>query len=153
MNLEELENQIHKTIKSVKEDGHDPSKLKVIIQIDDFFNGYLCTDNYELLYDNDLQVSDCVFHDTLENINLLEINNFQGVHLIFEERKRQIDLGWTKEHDVKEHPYALSGLVKMALQYINKSLHGACCYEEDKIKHLKKAGALIAAEIDRLIQK
>ena len=89
-----------------------------------------------------------------------------GVELIAEERKRQIEVeGWTLEHD-KMHQIDQLALV-------------ACCYAmperirswfnwlpiwpiewsikqwwkptpDDRVRELVKAGALIAAEIDRL---
>ena len=91
-----------------------------------------------------------------------------GVGLIAEERKRQIEIeGWTAEHDAAHTNYELS--------------QAACCYgnmgrggpysnpvsppplwpwqkswwkpDKDPIRNLVKAGALIAAEIDRLQNK
>lgn len=97
-----------------------------------------------------------------------------GTELIAEERKRQIEEeGWTPEHDDQHHSgelaqaascYALPGELRF---YVPDSPENwpwaadwwkpANCefdtddnYVEERIKELKKAGALIAAEIDRL---
>lgn len=95
-----------------------------------------------------------------------------GIELIAEERKRQIEIeGWTIEHD-DEHPacnMALAGAcyaVNVAATYgKGKALQEMCDRlskivwpwdkkwwkptPKDPIKQLVKAGALIAAEIDR----
>jgi hypothetical protein len=93
-----------------------------------------------------------------------------GVELIAAERKRQIAVeGWTADHDDK---HDRADLVRAALQYaetVRKQLLGAskehAFYRsisywpwdeswwkpsDDPIRNLEKAGALIAAEIDRL---
>ena len=93
-----------------------------------------------------------------------------GIELIAEERKRQIEVeGWTEEHDA-EHTnealamaavcYAIPSVLRM---YSYNPLIKARIPEywpwdkeswkpspENRIKELIKAGALIAAEIDRL---
>ena len=87
-----------------------------------------------------------------------------GVELIADERIRQIEEeGWTAEHDSK---YRDESLVKAAKCYIdadstNRSYVPVTWpwgYEwwkpsGDRIRDLTKAGALIAAEIDRLQSK
>lgn len=92
-----------------------------------------------------------------------EVNEGTGVNLIRAERQRQIDVeGWTPAHDAEHRDDALA--------------HAAACYllathprtnvytmtlwpwnttwwkpsPEDRVRELVKAGALIAAEIDRL---
>lgn len=86
-----------------------------------------------------------------------------GTELIAEERHRQIyEKGWTAEHD---DMHEVSGqLSKAALCYLVTSRdpkHAACLASwpwaaewwkpsPDPIRNLVKAGALIAAEIDRL---
>ena len=93
-----------------------------------------------------------------------------GVELIAEERQRQIEVeGWTKEHDA-EHKN--DELVKAAICYADPNVY---YHQEnrimrfripnkfwpaqwdirwfkptDRVRDLVKAGALIAAEIDRL---
>jgi hypothetical protein len=91
-----------------------------------------------------------------------------GVGLIRDERLRQPTLGWTKEHD-QEHgngelvAAALCHVVSMYPQMKcqpppwpweydkNPLLMGSARQPSALILHLKKAGALIAAEIDRLL--
>lgn len=91
-----------------------------------------------------------------------------GIELISEERKRQIEVeGWTNDHDSK---YYTGQLVYAASCYLVYDYpHWAECVEaipipkmwpwakewwkptpENRIRELQKAGALIAAEIDRL---
>lgn len=93
-----------------------------------------------------------------------------GIELISEERQRQIEVeGWTKEHDSK---YKNDELAKAAICYADPNIY---YYQENRylkfripnefwpkqwnmnwfkptnrIRDLVKAGALIAAEIDRL---
>jgi hypothetical protein len=93
-----------------------------------------------------------------------------GAELIAAERQRQIDAeGWTPEHDAEHHDFALAwaarGYIDAAtiddelwVEYPDfhplnwpwereayKPSRGA-----DRVRDLVKAGALIAAEIDRL---
>lgn len=90
-----------------------------------------------------------------------------GVELIAAERERQMRLkGWTAQHD-REHSKA--ELACAAICYAEEAAHQVCQghsrgyfpggwpFEneawqpsEDPIRNLVKAGALIAAEIDRL---
>lgn len=91
-----------------------------------------------------------------------------GVELIAEERKRQIEKeGWTPEHDVQHHT---GDLAHAAAAYASAELYRSTTSEgydnmphiwpferkwwkptpDDRIRELQKAGALIAAEIDRL---
>ena len=86
-----------------------------------------------------------------------------GIELIAEERQRQIEVeGWIKEHD-QEHKYGELALAAAcyALPDRNRSIGEPPIYwsfeekdwkptPENRIKELQKAGALIAAEIDRL---
>lgn len=85
-----------------------------------------------------------------------------GVELIQIERQKQIDkYGYTPEHDSM-----YSDQLKFAaLSYLNTAIYGKNVGEEDwpfekeffkpgtEIACLSKAGALIAAEIDRLTRK
>lgn len=95
-----------------------------------------------------------------------------GIELIAEERQRQIEKeGWTPEHDIFEHrhgqlidaavSYALTEEERKKLCHLVKSdedVPPIWPFEKkywkpcptDRIKELVKAGALIAAEIDRL---
>lgn len=97
-----------------------------------------------------------------------------GIELIAEERKRQLEkCGWTSEHDDNETDdqlanaaatYAIPAWTRSMLVDIigSKDITGDICptwpwdpvwwkpSPNDRIKELSKAGALIAAEIDRL---
>lgn len=98
----------------------------------------------------------------------------RGIQLIAQERQRQIEVeGWTPEHD-DQHRHAEMLLAAICyaetakgLQYGHR-LDGIREFvvdpkwpwkpfwfkpSEDKIRNLVKAGALIAAEIDRLQRK
>lgn len=87
-----------------------------------------------------------------------------GIELITEERQRQIEKhGWTAEHDAEHSNNELS---KAAIVYASDSqvrensniIDWLWPWErewwkptpENRIRELQKAGALIAAEIDRL---
>jgi hypothetical protein len=95
----------------------------------------------------------------------------KGVDLIAAERQRQIyELGWSREHDEGEHQHGQ--LADAAVCYA-ATLHGEAMEESlmpfwpwererlerirvpdrhpDRVKRLAQAGALIAAEIDRLL--
>lgn len=98
-----------------------------------------------------------------------------GIDLIAAERQRQIEQeGWTPEHDREHvgHPLSIYGfppLVAAAFTYISAGAHPrptAAGLEppatwpwetqfwkptpDDRVRELVKAGALIAAEIDRI---
>ena len=93
-----------------------------------------------------------------------------GIELIAEERQRQIEVcGWTKEHDAEEHDN--DSLAMAAICYARPSNDRHYSYNpiikarvpdgwpwaaedwkptpENRVRELAKAGALIAAEIDR----
>ena len=90
-----------------------------------------------------------------------------GIELIAEERQRQIEKeGWTKEHDAQ---HKVGVLAKAAVCYALPPLTRADVSPDvgkppffwpfskewwkpskDRVKELIKAGALIAAEIDRI---
>ena len=84
----------------------------------------------------------------------------RGVRLIAAERQRQITAeGWSAEHDFIEHDG--QQLAWAALSYLREAieLNGVDDWpwdtqwwkpSDDPIRNLVKAGALIAAEIDRL---
>jgi|SRR5579883_797598 len=99
--------------------------------------------------------------------------SYTGADLIAVERRRQLEKeGWTPEHD-DEH--VLSELSKAASAYLSAATRQVCSPNTfflwaqkppewpwdfrwwkpspDPIRNLVKAGALIAAEIDRLIRK
>lgn len=96
------------------------------------------------------------------------MENKTGIELIAEERQRQIDVeGWTPEHDVEHNrgelaaagaAYAMAELYRRTTSkgYDNTphswpfSIDWWKPSPDDRIKELVKAGALIAAEIDRL---
>lgn len=89
-----------------------------------------------------------------------------GIELIAEERQRQIDQeGWTFEHDDKHTDGSLANaaacyavdkneIAKDEVFLLIWPTSWDCEWykpsPENRIKELKKAGALIAAEIDRL---
>lgn len=88
-----------------------------------------------------------------------------GIELIAEERQRQIEKeGWTPEHDAEHtnNELALAAICYTAPEFVRKS---GRWYDinlwpwsqsywkptpKNRIRELTKAGALIAAEIDRL---
>lgn len=88
-----------------------------------------------------------------------------GIELIAEERKRQIEKeGWTAKHDAE---HKCGQLARAAAAYAIAELYRQTIAEEpnhlwpfesewwkptpnDRIRELQKAGALIAAEIDRI---
>jgi hypothetical protein len=94
---------------------------------------------------------------------------YEGVLRIGLERQRQIEKeGWTKRHDSNHHngELATAGAVyAMPIQTRITSIwpwdyswykpyHPQGCFVEDargRVRELEKAGALIAAEIDRLL--
>jgi len=93
-----------------------------------------------------------------------------GIELITEERKRQIEKeGWTPEHDDLHDRGQLAdagayyALTEETIDFVNDSWGNDRCLHiwpfnlnwlkrtpENRIKELSKAGALIAAEIDRI---
>lgn len=89
-----------------------------------------------------------------------------GIEIIAEERKRQIEVeGWTSEHDDKYYCGELSdaAVCYATRGYWRNSQRNPAYYmmfpfspewwkptPDDRIRELAKAGALIAAEIDRL---
>jgi hypothetical protein len=90
-----------------------------------------------------------------------------GIELIAAERKRQIEEeGWTAEHDdqwkrgeIAEAAATYSSLPQEEGAFINwRKLHWPWDAEwykpepNDRIRELTKAGALISAEIDRLLR-
>ena len=87
-----------------------------------------------------------------------------GIELIAEERKRQIEqLGWDAEHDAKHtrHELARAAACYATPGYLRTIINGRPFgwpfnkhwwkpSPQDRKRELVKAGALIAAEIDRL---
>ncbi len=92
-----------------------------------------------------------------------------GIELITEERKRQItEEGWTAAHDDKHNKFQLSLAASSYIAAVNSPDEEGdengkvrSCYDwpwakkwwkpsDDPVRNLVKAGALIAAEIDRL---
>lgn len=93
----------------------------------------------------------------------------EGVKRIAAERQRQIEKeGWTPEHDDDhEHGelavaaawYAVHG-TDAIIEYPHDAPEGSgwpwgaqWCKPEDTVRNLERAGALIAAEIDRLLRR
>lgn len=90
-----------------------------------------------------------------------------GIERIAAERQRQVEVeGWTPEHD-DEHDggqmsaaataYAFQGHLATAVRFFARDPIGFWPWDvswwkpsDDPIRNLEKAGALIAAEIDRL---
>lgn len=86
-----------------------------------------------------------------------------GIERIAAERKRQIDVkGYTPEHDDEHTVWQLAAAAQSYIitMYHTKSLVPWCWPwkpewwepSDDPIRNLEKAGALIAAEIDRLLR-
>ena len=82
-----------------------------------------------------------------------------GIERIAVERQRQIDAeGWTPEHDANHDPGALSDAA--ACYALGRWMPGFWPFDvewwkptpDNRIRELEKAGALIAAEIDRLLR-
>lgn len=84
----------------------------------------------------------------------------RGVELIAAERRRQIEVeGWTAEHDAQHKGGELS--LAAAVYAVPNHLRGILMVlwpwdsfwykPKDRIRDLVRAGALIAAEIDRLL--
>ncbi len=78
-----------------------------------------------------------------------------GIERIAAERKRQIEKkGWSAEHDAEHRD---GSLAKAAACYATGGVWGGWPWDMewwkpgDRIRDLEKAGALIAAEIDRLL--
>lgn len=81
-----------------------------------------------------------------------------GADLIAAERKRQIEIGYSASHD---HQHLESEFMRAAMAYLyaamgrNEDARDAWCWDEscfkpkDIARNLVKAGALIAAAIDR----
>lgn len=90
-----------------------------------------------------------------------------GAELITAERRRQVDAeGWTPEHDDEHDEFEMmraaccyaaeAGFPRRPLGVIHPNWPWATKWwkpSEDPIRNLVKAGALIAAEIDRLQRK
>ena len=93
-----------------------------------------------------------------------------GCELIAEERQRQMDVeGWTPEHDDEHRQEQLANAASSYIDAAALIAHGFKDYirvpfgwpweeswwkpSKDPVRNLVKAGALIAAEIDRLQRK
>jgi len=93
-----------------------------------------------------------------------------GVELIAAERERQIRVeGWSEEHDDQHETGELSSAAECYVAYASDQLSGMHPTKSvplqwpwapdwwkpsvDLVRNLQKAGALIAAEIDRLQRK
>lgn len=101
----------------------------------------------------------CDYLDVEDFINSRGMKMKTGIELIAEERQRQIEEeGWTAEHDKQwaafelaeaaacyAHPFIMSTNLEWPF---DKSWWKP---SENRIRDLQKAGALIAAEIDRLL--
>ncbi len=110
------------------------------------------------------------------NINKYKVTIMKtSIELIADERKRQVEVeGWTAEHDAahKEEELALAAASYALPQYSRDALNRKYAKHHkdapvtwpwlevwwkptpnDRIRELVKAGALIAAEIDRLQAK
>lgn len=100
-----------------------------------------------------------------------ELNTKSGIELIAEERRRQVEIeGWTSEHDDQHRECELAGAaISYASVAHSQALVGGSGESygpsdewtwdiaqwkpsNDPVRNLTKAGALIAAEIDRLLR-
>ena len=90
----------------------------------------------------------------------------KGIELITKERERQIEVkGWSEEHDKQHDCGELSDLAvcyalrpywrkRISIPMIDPFAFGVFKPDpNNRIRELTKAGALIAAEIDRLLNK
>lgn len=93
--------------------------------------------------------------------------NRDGVAIIAAERRRQIrDEGWTRDHDVSHHAGVLAQAAATYATLPERRLYGGADLRhpigwplgwdfkptpDDRVRELAKAGALIAAEIDRIM--
>lgn len=69
MDLLQLKDTIDNIIRKVEEDKNQPKDIRVSIQIDDMGgNSIFSSDELELMYDNDCQVSGCVLLGIKESI-------------------------------------------------------------------------------------
>jgi hypothetical protein len=94
----------------------------------------------------------------------IKVADHSGASLIAAERQRQIDLlGWTPEHDDEQDSgelgYAAAHYIGHALGEDTDVLGPWPWHahwwkpSDDPVRDLVKAGALIAAEIDRLLRR
>jgi hypothetical protein len=112
-------------------------------------------------------LAELIYHFDRLDQEVRAIYKLNGTGMIFRERQRQIEQeGWTPEHDQQHYD---SELAKAAVCYATpgdrriKFDDGTPHFwpwhpmwwkptSDDRIRELAKAGALIAAEIDRLLQ-
>lgn len=178
MNLFDLKQEVDAAIEHAAECGKSSESVLVSIQIDGPGEESSWSSELELHYDNDAQASGCVlvgeFSGSLQE-NTSQDMEISGVCLISAERKRQIEQeGWTTEHD---HQHSNGELGRAAENYVrfacepdvardyqrkNGHIPGGWPWHyswwkpsvdnspASRIRDLVKAGALIAAEIDRL---
>jgi hypothetical protein len=86
-----------------------------------------------------------------------------GVELIAAERRRQVEAeGWTSDHDDEHTAGEMADAAALYIARVQYGQHGDHLFawktpahgwikeDPDKVRMLVKAGALIAAEIDRL---
>lgn len=89
-----------------------------------------------------------------------------GIELIAEERQRQLNKGWSREHDTIEHAYA--DLAVVAAVVLCNGTDATVVdplgrdqdpwgllkrHRNNRVRQLMIAGALIAAEIDRVQER
>ena len=105
------------------------------------------------------------FEENEEFVRLADLDAGHGVELIAAERKRQIEEeGWTAEHD--DHMHGMGALATAGACYaaftagrVSKEVPGIWPWDRkwwkpdlNQLRNLAKAGALIAAEMDRLMR-
>lgn len=86
-----------------------------------------------------------------------------GIDLIAAERRRQVEQeGWTPDHDTEHVRGELADAAAIYIAHVQYGMHGDHLFswrtaahgwikdDPDSVRMLVKAGALIAAEIDRL---
>lgn len=99
-----------------------------------------------------------------------DLKNQTGVDLIAQERARQLLLGYDSEHDDEHAGYEIAlaavcyalqavfpvvggaGWIAKGLWPFDEGLPKTPCSERERIELLQASGALIAAEIDRLLR-
>jgi hypothetical protein len=92
------------------------------------------------------------FIQLLNDLRFLEEKNaLRGVAAIIEERRRQISHGYGAEHDAGHDPGWLSGSAAVLSNASAQSLQNGRKQPVDPMRGLPQAGAMIAAEIDKMV--
>lgn len=137
--------------------------VEAMDNIDSEFSSQPCD---EPVFDNVCRsCKSCLWHKfCAKRAELEEVIQVNGIDLIAAERKRQVEQeGWTPAHDRRHEdgelafaaacyalPEAARGIIVVTPKFWPWDLEWWKPTPDDRIRELQKAGALIAAEIDRL---